>query len=64
LAEGQGIFHVVTSYHGSVFLTFLADRDLMPDPEAYSQMLSSSFALLMQCVAPDKPRPRRAKSRK
>ncbi|MEO1080275.1 MAG: wax ester/triacylglycerol synthase family O-acyltransferase [Pseudomonadota bacterium] len=64
LAEGQGIFHVVTSYHGSVFLTFLADRDLMPDPEAYSEMLSSSFALLMQCVAHDKPRPRRAKSRK
>lgn len=27
LAEGQGIFHTVTSYDGNVILTFVADRD-------------------------------------
>jgi len=47
LAEGQGLFHVVTSYNGNVILTFLADRNIMPDPEFYATCISRSFADLM-----------------
>jgi hypothetical protein len=47
LAEGQGVFHVVTSYNGNVILTFLADRDIMPDPELYAECISQSFRDLM-----------------
>jgi hypothetical protein len=47
LAEGQGLFHVVTSYNGNVILTFLADRNIMPDPEFYATCIARSFADLM-----------------
>jgi len=48
LAEGQGIFHIVTSYNGNVILTFLADREIMPDPEFYRECIEKSFAELMK----------------
>lgn len=48
LAEGQGLFHVVTSYNGNVILTFLADREILPDPEFYRQCIAQSFADLMK----------------
>ena len=48
LAEGQGIFHVVTSYCGSIYLTFLADRNIMPDPELYAECIQQSFANLLK----------------
>ena len=39
LAEGQGLFHVVTSYNGDVILTILADREILPDPEFYAECM-------------------------
>ncbi|VAV90311.1 hypothetical protein MNBD_ALPHA04-1121, partial [hydrothermal vent metagenome] len=48
LAEGQGLFHVVTSYNGDVILTFLADREIMPDPQFYRECIEKSFAELMK----------------
>ncbi|QJB69932.1 WS/DGAT/MGAT family O-acyltransferase [Parasphingorhabdus halotolerans] len=48
LAEGQGVFHVVTSYNGNVILTFLADREIMPDPEFYAACVEQSFMDLMK----------------
>ncbi|MEP2379133.1 WS/DGAT domain-containing protein, partial [Parasphingorhabdus sp.] len=47
LAEGQGLFHVVTSYNGNVILSFLGDRELLPDPDNYATCISRSFADLM-----------------
>lgn len=47
LAEGQGLFHVVTSYNGKVILSFLGDRELLPDPDNYATCISRSFADLM-----------------
>ena len=54
LAEGQGLFHVVTSYNGNVILTFLADRNIMPDPEFYATCISRSFADLMAAAGKEK----------
>lgn len=51
LAEGQGLFHVVTSYNGNVILTFLADRQVMPDPEFYADCIGRSFADLIDAAA-------------
>ena len=48
LAEGQGLFHVVTSYNGDVILTILADRDILPDPEFYAECMQESFDDLMK----------------
>ncbi len=48
LAEGQGIFHVVTSYCGAIYLTFLADRNIMPDPELYTKYIQKSFDSLLK----------------
>lgn len=51
LAEGQGLFHVVSSYNGNVILTFLADRDIMPDPANYADAITQSFADLTHAAA-------------
>ena len=54
LAEGQGLFHVVTSYNGNVILTFLADRNIMPDPEFYAECIVKSFSDLTAAAAKEK----------
>ncbi len=43
LTPGMGIFHLVFSYAGKVTLSVLADRDIMPDPEAYHDFLVASY---------------------
>lgn len=55
LAQGQGLFHVVTSYNGNVIQTFLADREIMPDPEFYADCIENSFAALMKAQPTKKP---------
>jgi len=44
----------VTSYNGNVILTFLADRNIMPDPEFYATCISRSFADLMGAASKEK----------
>jgi len=56
LAEGQGLFHIVTSYNGNVMLTFLADREIMPDPEFYRACIEQSFADLMKAKPTASPK--------
>ncbi len=56
LAEGQGIFHIVSSYHGNVILSFLADRDIMSDPDVYTEAISRSFADLAAAAAKRMPK--------
>ncbi|MBP6682356.1 MAG: wax ester/triacylglycerol synthase family O-acyltransferase [Halioglobus sp.] len=43
LTPGMGIFHLVFSYSGKVTLSVLADRDIMPDPEHYHDLLVASY---------------------
>lgn len=43
LTDGLGLAHVVQSYCDEAYLSFTACRDIMPDPEFYSQCLKDSF---------------------
>jgi diacylglycerol O-acyltransferase / wax synthase len=56
--NGQiGIIHLVGSYCGQISLNYMACRDLLPDPEFYSQCLDESFEEYMQAVALLKAKP-------
>lgn len=43
LMPNTGLFHTVTSTYESLNISFTACRDMMPDPEFYSQCLADSF---------------------
>ncbi|NQY15141.1 MAG: wax ester/triacylglycerol synthase family O-acyltransferase [Henriciella sp.] len=43
LLDGMALGHVVQSYVKEATITFTADRNVMPDPEFYSQCLRESF---------------------
>jgi diacylglycerol O-acyltransferase / wax synthase len=43
LTDGLGLAHVVQSYRDEAYISFTACRDIMPDPEFYSQCLKESF---------------------
>jgi hypothetical protein len=47
LTDGLGLAHVVQSYVGEAYISFTACRDIMPDPEFYSQCLQDSFDELL-----------------
>jgi WS/DGAT/MGAT family acyltransferase len=47
LTDGLGIAHVVQSYVDEAYISFTACRDIVPDPEFYSQCLQDSFEELL-----------------
>jgi len=47
LTDGLGLAHVVQSYVEEAYISFTACRDIMPDPEFYSQCLQDSFEDLL-----------------
>ncbi|NQX95036.1 MAG: wax ester/triacylglycerol synthase family O-acyltransferase, partial [Erythrobacter sp.] len=62
LTDGLGLAHVVQSYVDEAYISFTACRDIMPDPEFYSQCLQDSFEELLAAAkaldsAPAKPAP-------
>jgi hypothetical protein len=46
LTPGVGLFHLVMSYCGTVTISIVADRDIMPDPSFYRECLEKSFSEL------------------
>ena len=62
LTDGQGIGHVVQSYVDQATIGFTACREMMPDPEYYSQCLQNSFDALIAATeqaakaAPSRPK--------
>ena len=44
LTPGVGTFHLVFSCNGLITITFVGDRDIVPDPEFYRECLDRSFA--------------------
>lgn len=48
--DGTGLFHTINSYYGSVCLTFICCRKMMPDPDFYHQCITSSFQELMKAA--------------
>ncbi len=43
LTPGVGLFHLVMSYCGTVTISIVADRNIMPDPSFYRECLEKSF---------------------
>ena len=43
LLDGMGLFHTINSYNGNVFLSFLACREMMPDPDLYHHFINRSI---------------------
>lgn len=46
LTDGMGLGHVVQSYVDEATISFTACRDLLPDPEFYSECIQESFEAL------------------
>ena len=64
LTDGLGLAHVVQSYVDEAYISFTACRDIMPDPEFYSQCLQDSFDELLAAALKTKPTPKsRAKTK-
>lgn len=63
--DGIGLFHAITSYNGDMIVTFLADRDMMPDPAFYAAKVSESFNDLLAVAMKKnrKPNVRRKKAK-
>jgi len=61
LLDGMALGHVVQSYVNEATISFTADRDIMPDPEFYSQCLQESFEDMAKVagldLTPPKPKP-------
>ncbi len=44
--DGMGLINTIYSYGPTIAISFTADRDAMPDPEAYAEALRQSFQAL------------------
>ncbi len=56
LTPGCGVFHLIFSYEESLTMSVLADRDIIPDPSLYRELLDDSFAeLLERAIALETP---------
>lgn len=65
LTDGLGLAHVVQSYVDEAYISFTACRDIMPDPEFYSECLHNSFEeMLTAAKNTSKPAKRTTKSTK
>jgi hypothetical protein len=51
LADGMGLLHGVSSYVGQLILSVVSDRDMMPDPGHYADLLEQSFSELTKATA-------------
>ncbi|ANO51626.1 WS/DGAT/MGAT family O-acyltransferase [Woeseia oceani] len=70
VVHGLGLFQPVLSYNGTITISAIADRDMMPDPAFYSDCLQASFDELYAATAgsqtpkpKNKARPKRAVKR-
>ncbi len=61
LTDGLGLAHVVQSYVDEAYISFTACRDIMPDPEFYSQCIQDSFnEMLLAARAIEAPAAKKA----
>jgi len=52
VGDGMGLLHGVTSYCGQIVISVVSDRDMMPDPGHYADLLEQSFADLEKATLP------------
>lgn len=62
LTDGLGLAHVVQSYVDEAYISFTACRDIMPDPEFYSQCIQDSFDEMLAEARAAGPNPAAKKS--
>jgi diacylglycerol O-acyltransferase len=46
VADGMGLLHGVSSYVGQLILSVVSDREMLPDPGHYADLLEASFTEL------------------
>ena len=51
VADGLGVFHVISSYWGQFTISTTCCREMMPAPEFYRECLQSSFEELLASAA-------------
>jgi hypothetical protein len=69
VADGMGLLHGVSSYVGQLILSVVSDREMLPDPGHYADLLEASFTELAVATgarpqAAATPTPRKATPRK
>lgn len=68
--DGMGLIHPVYSYGDKIAVSFVGDRDAIPDPQFYAQCLRDSFTELQAAAAsgtapaPKRPAPKSRKPAK
>ncbi|MEM8725255.1 MAG: wax ester/triacylglycerol synthase family O-acyltransferase [Pseudomonadota bacterium] len=62
LTDGLGLAHVVQSYVDEAYISFTACRDIMPDPEFYSQCLQDSFEEMLAAAKAVDAKPARKRA--
>lgn len=55
--DGMGLINPVYSYGDTIAVSFTADRDMMPDPDAYAAGLRDAFAALKAAAVKPSPAP-------
>jgi len=61
VVHGLGLFQPVLSYNGTITISAIADRDMMPDPAFYADCLQASFDELHAAVV-GTPKPAKKKA--
>ena len=63
VADGMGLLHGISSYVGQLIVSVVSDREMLPDPGHYGDLLEQSFTDLAAAtgVTPRAPRPRHAR---
>ena len=61
VADGMGLLHGVSSYVGQLIVSVVSDREMLPDPGHYADLLEPSFTELAAGHRRHQPRPRRAR---
>jgi len=56
VADGLGVFHVISSDWGQFTISTTCCREMMPAPEFYRKCLQSSFVELLASAAPARKR--------
>ena len=50
ILDGMGLFNCINSYNGILAIAFVCDRDMMPDPEFYTECLEESYRELEAAI--------------
>ena len=55
VVDGMGLLHGVSSYVGQLIVSVVADREMLPDPGHYADLLEQSFAELAAATNAGRP---------